>query len=67
MSKEIRDRWVHAGTSIALNPAAKILCPVCQKEYLEVTDIISENTPSVISRRMLCPDCGACNELRLTR
>lgn len=67
MSKEIIARWIHAGQNIALDPNAQILCPVCQKVYLEVTDIISEKTPSVISCRMLCPECGACNELRLTR
>lgn len=63
MSKEIIARWIHAGQNIALDPNAQILCPVCQKVYLEVTDIISENSSTVI----LCPECGASNELRLTR
>ena len=67
MNSEITKRWIEAGKNIAVNPNAKVLCPVCQKAYLEVKDIKNANNPSEIERHMICPECGAHNALKLTR
>lgn len=67
MSSETVMKWIEAGKSIATDPTIKVLCPVCQKTYLQVMDISNENNPSEIERQMLCNKCGAFNALRLTR
>lgn len=67
MNNEITKRWIEAGKNIAINPNTKVLCPVCQKAYLEVKDIKNINNLSEIERLMTCPECGASNALKLTK
>jgi hypothetical protein len=67
MNKEIAGRWIDAGKAIAVDPNAKILCPVCQKIFLQVTDVRNEKNRSELERHMVCKECGAYNALRMIR
>lgn len=58
-------RWIEAGKVLAQDPTARILCPKCQSEYLEVVDIRNPANPDELERIMRCPVCGAMNVLRL--
>lgn len=60
-------KWIEAGKIIAQNPNAKVLCPECGKNNLEVQDIRNENNSSELERIMECPVCKARNILRLRR
>lgn len=67
MSNEITNRWIEAGKNIAIDPNAKVLCPVCQKVFLQVTDVRNSTNTSEVERHMVCNECGAYNALRLYR
>jgi len=58
-------KWIEAGKLIAENPDAKILCPECKRDNLEVKDIKNEDNIAELERIMYCPKCGAGNILRL--
>jgi uncharacterized C2H2 Zn-finger protein len=60
-------RWIEAGKAIAADPQAKIICPRCADEFLEVEDFSNPSAPDEIERVMKCPKCGAWNSLRLRR
>ncbi|MCQ1528818.1 hypothetical protein [Lutispora saccharofermentans] len=60
-------KWIEAGKLIAENPDAKILCPECEQNNLEVKDIRNDNNVSELERIMYCSNCGARNILRLKR
>ncbi len=57
MSDEAK-RWMDAGARLAGDPAARVLCPVCQDAHLAVSDILGARA---FERRMVCPKCGAKN------
>ena len=63
MGNEITNRWIEAGKVIATNPDAKVLCPACQKEFLQVIDVRDEKNIFVLERHMICKECGAYNSL----
>jgi Fe-S cluster assembly scaffold protein SufB len=63
MGNEIINRWIEAGKIIATDPGAKVLCPVCQKVFLQVTDVRNEKNLSELERHMICEECGAYNSL----
>jgi len=66
MMSQITSRWIEAGKAIATDPDAKVLCPVCQKTFLEVMDVRNEKKPSELERHMICKECGASNSLLIT-
>ena len=67
MSLEVTKRWIEAGKILAKDANAKVPCPVCQAETLDVTDVRNEENPAELERHMLCKACGATNSLRLVR
>lgn len=67
MDNELIRRWIEAGKCIAIDPEAKVLCPVCQIGYLRVTDVTNDHNPSEFERHMKCDHCGAYNALLLSR
>jgi len=66
MNDETR-RWIEAGKTIAVDANAKVLCPHCLSEFLEVRDFHNTSAPEEIERAMRCPVCGTRNALRLRR
>jgi Zn finger protein HypA/HybF involved in hydrogenase expression len=60
-------KWIEAGKLIANNPKAKVLCPQCEENDLDVQDVKNEKNPSELERIMSCSNCGAKNVLRLKR
>jgi hypothetical protein len=67
MANEITKRWIDAGKAIGVDPEAEILCPICQKTFLQVTDVRNEKNRSELERHMTCKECGAYNALRMVR
>lgn len=67
MENKIKGRWIEAGKIIAVNSESKVLCPVCQKSFLQVIDVRNEKNSSELERHMICKECGAYNALRLFR
>ena len=65
--KQETEKWIKAGSILAVDPKEKVLCPVCQKENLEVEDIRSDTNPDMLERYLFCSACGAKNILRLRR
>ncbi len=55
-------RWIEAGKILAVDPAAQVVCPVCEGAYLVVTDV-GWNDGLHMDRHMQCPHCGARNVL----
>lgn len=55
-------RWIEAGKTLAVDPSAQVMCPVCGKGYLVVTDVPWKDGLH-LDRHMQCPDCGARNVL----
>jgi transcriptional regulator NrdR family protein len=46
---------------------AKVMCPECEHDYLQVNDIRSELDVDIIERKIYCLKCGGKNYLRLRR
>lgn len=67
MSDEITKRWIEAGKIIADNAEKKVICPVCQDNFLKVWDVQNDDDDSLLERHMLCERCNAYNVLRLHR
>jgi hypothetical protein len=55
----ISDRWVAAGAVLAKNPEARVACPNCGWEYLEVSDIAYQRDPSMFARYLRCRRCDS--------
>jgi len=55
------DGWVAAGTVLARDPRAAVLCPVCQEAHLTVLDSPLYGSPPRIDRHLWCKRCGAKN------
>jgi len=62
MSSESK-KWIEAGIILAQNANAKVNCPVCDQEYLQVKDVHWDEDPEHWERYMYCPKCGATNSL----
>lgn len=60
-------RWIEAGKTLAGDPAATVLCPVCAAGNLEVEDVENPRNTMEIERYLRCPICLAVNILRMTR
>lgn len=67
MEDGIKNRWIEAGKLVAVNPESKVICPVCEKAFLQMTDVRNEKYFSELERHMVCNECGAYNALRLFR
>jgi len=67
MSTEVVKRWIEAGTILAHDAAARVPCPVCQSEMLQISDVANDANPTEIERHLICNACGARNSLRLVR
>ena len=65
MDITIRERGLKASIILGQDPQAKVLCPVCQKVFLKVTDIKSSADPSHIERVIYCSACGARSYIRM--
>ncbi|WP_140919020.1 hypothetical protein [Limnobaculum xujianqingii] len=65
MNTEVIERWIEAGKNIAINPSVNVLCPVCQKVFLQILDIKFDTETPQFERHMICNECGAYNALRL--
>jgi hypothetical protein len=61
------ERWIEAGKTLAVDPAAKVSCPRCLDAYLMVTDVTVPNQPGLMERHMQCPKCDAYNAARIQR
>lgn len=60
-------RWIDAGTRLAKDPSAQVLCPRCARDYLLVEDERNPSDNEELERIMRCKNCGAMNVLRLRR
>jgi uncharacterized C2H2 Zn-finger protein len=60
-------RWIQAAKTLADDPSAKVPCPRCSAESLQVEDVPNPADPEVMERILRCPRCGAMNALRLRR
>lgn len=67
MSTSKSQIWLQAGMILAKDSFAKVMCPECEHDYLQVNDIRSELDVDIIERKMYCIKCGAKNYLRLRR
>lgn len=67
MRNEIAKNWIEAGKLATGNPESKVLCPVCENSFLQITDVRNEKNFSEIERHMFCNECRAYNALRLFR
>lgn len=56
---ETRRKWVAAAALLAENPMAKVPCPTCGHEFLEVSDVPYEQDPTMFSRYLSCRTCGS--------
>lgn len=65
MNSEIVKRWIEAAKILGVDPNKKVLCPVCQQNFLKVLDVKNEVNPLEIERHMSCEACGAYNALRM--
>lgn len=59
--------WVSAGIALAADPAAKVGCPECHKEFLVVQDVAAEARPDKFERYLRCPGCGKYNVLLMSK
>jgi len=55
-------RWIEAGKILAVDASAQVKCPVCEEDYLVVTDVRWKDGVHV-DRHMQCPNCRARNVL----
>ena len=63
---EITRKWIAAAKLLAVDPSAKVACPVCEQEYLTVLDVPMEGTRK-FDRYMICPNCQSRNILLMTK
>lgn len=56
---ERRRLWKEAMSRLALRPDARISCPTCGAEFLEVHDSPLANGRGGIERHVFCRKCGA--------
>ena len=63
MGNEITNKWIEAGIAIAIDSDANVLCPVCQKAFLQIIDVRDEKKFFELERHMICKECGAYNAL----
>lgn len=60
------DRWVAAGTALAIDPLARVICPRCGSASLTVQDTPLGQTGGV-ERHLRCPTCGAYEAILMRR
>ncbi len=63
---EITKKWIAAGKILAVDPTAKVRCPVCGEADLIATDVPVEGGKK-FERIMRCPNCGARNILLMNK
>lgn len=55
----IRQRWIEAARILGEDPSAKVPCPVCGNDFLEVFDVEYGHDPVMFDRYLTCPSCNA--------
>lgn len=58
----ITRKWIEAGKILGTDPEAKVPCPVCNHEFLVVSDVPISGSRK-FERVLSCPNCGAKNVL----
>lgn len=56
---DMRRQWISAGSVLAVDPRAQVLCPNCRTAVLEVEDVPANEDGSIFARYLRCPHCGA--------
>lgn len=51
--------WVEAGKILSSDPAAKVMCPTCRGEFVQVEDHPHGKDAGLVDRYMTCDACGA--------
>lgn len=64
-----RIKWVNAAKKLVENPTEKILCPDCNKSFLNVNDVfLDDNQPEKgVERYLLCEICNKYEAILLKR
>ena len=57
MGAELRRKWIAAASVLALDPTARVKCPNCEEDFLEVRDVPYDNEPGMFSRYLECSKC----------
>ena len=54
----LQRQWTEIGITMSRDPQAKLACPVCGFQFLEVVDSDPVGEPPLIDRYVRCPSCG---------
>ena len=65
--KPVWKKWTEAAITLGADPTAKVLCPVCDREYLTVRDVYPSPDSDVFERYLECPNCKSRNVMRMKR
>lgn len=57
--REKRERWLEAINQLRKNKEAKIICPNCCQEILNIIELTFETSPGYKEIHMICPNCQA--------
>ena len=60
-------RWIDAAILLGRDPAAKVRCPVCERDDLKVRDVYPAPDSDVLERYLECPSCKSMNIMRMNR
>ncbi len=60
-------KWIEAGKILGRDPDAKVRCPHCGDEYLQVQDVVNPEDPNEFERVLTCPGCNASNSLLMKK
>ena len=58
------NKWIDAGIILGNNPTAKVTCPECNHNYLDVSDVYIAGEKS-FERFLVCPRCKERSILRM--
>ena len=67
MKTTVSQRWINVAVTLSNDPTEQVLCPVFQKEYLDVFDVPFEEDENRLERHMHCKNCGAYNALLMKK
>lgn len=62
-----KNPWIEAFRILDKTPSEKVLCPNCNKDFLNVTERESELDSSARERLLSCKNCGAQVEARIPK
>jgi hypothetical protein len=63
---EETNQWINAILTLAGDKTAKVLCPKCQSEYMNVTDSEISGDETYFNRHVSCNKCGVSNDMKIT-